>query len=153
MYKNALYTPSSDVMVPAAARLRQQTGPFYRCRHDVMVAMAALHSRREHYILQLCLLSFFFLLFFLTYSQQSQIGCPHIMWSSTNFMSEICCMRPAANAGCKNYAKLPSVDHHTTLSGYIFATKACIHSLKNLVKQQYLLLASSQYGEFQPTNG
>jgi len=38
--------------------------------------------------------------------------------------------------------------HHTTLSGYIFATKACIDNRKKLVKQQYLLLVSLQYGEF-----
>ena len=33
----------------------------------------------------------------------------------------------------------PSVHHRTTLSGYIFATKACVHNRKELVKQQYLL--------------
>ena len=46
-------------------------------------------------------------------------------------MSEMCCMRLAENTGCKNYAKKsPSVHHHTTLSGYIFATKACIDNQK-----------------------
>jgi len=34
---------------------------------------------------------------------------------------------------------LPSTHHHTTLSGYVFATKACINNRKKLVKQQYLL--------------
>jgi len=32
----------------------------------------------------------------------------------------------------------PSGHHRTTLSGYIFATKACIDSRKKHVKQQYL---------------
>jgi len=35
--------------------------------------------------------------------------------------------------------KSPSVHHRTTLSGYIFATKAGIDNNKKLVKQQYLL--------------
>jgi len=48
---------------------------------------------------------------------------------------------------------LPSGHRRTTLSGYIFATKACIDNRKKLVKQQYLLHMSSQYGELRPTNG
>jgi len=39
-------------------------------------------------------------------------------------------MRLAANAGCKNS---PSVHHHTTLLGYIFATKAHINNWKKIV--------------------
>ena len=40
----------------------------------------------------------------------------------------------------KKIAKKTSSAHHrTTLSGYIFATKAYIDNRKNLVKQQYLL--------------
>ena len=41
----------------------------------------------------------------------------------------------------------------STLSGYIFATGACINSPKKLVKQQYLPHTFSQYGELWPTNG
>ena len=48
----------------------------------------------------------------------------------------------------------PSGHHCTTLSGYIFATKACIDNRKKeLVKQQYLLHMSSQYVELRPTSG
>jgi len=46
----------------------------------------------------------------------------------------------------------PCVHHHTTLSGYIFAT-AHVHNRKKLVKQQYLPHMSSQYGELRSTNG
>jgi len=54
--------------------------------------------------------------------------------------SEKCCTRLAENTGRKKIAKnLPSGHHCTTLSGYIFATKALIDSRKKLVKQQYLL--------------
>jgi len=46
-----------------------------------------------------------------------------------------------------------SARHRTTLSGCIFAAKACIDNQKNLVKQHYLLHMSSQYGELQPSSG
>jgi len=49
--------------------------------------------------------------------------------------------------------KSPSGHHRTTLSGYIFATKACVENRKKLVKQQYLLYMSSRYGELQHTSG
>jgi len=39
------------------------------------------------------------------------------------------------------------------LSGYIFATKAHIDNWKKIVKQQYLLHMSPQYGELRPTSG
>jgi len=47
----------------------------------------------------------------------------------------------------------PSGHHHTTLSGCIFATKACIGNRGKSVKQQYVLHMSSQYGELRLTNG
>jgi len=47
----------------------------------------------------------------------------------------------AGNAGPKKRQKLaiwaPS-HHRTTLLGYIFASKSCIHNRKKLVKQQYI---------------
>jgi len=49
--------------------------------------------------------------------------------------------------------KSPSGHYRTTLSGYIFPTKARINNRKKLVKQQYLLHMSPQYGELQPTSG
>jgi len=45
--------------------------------------------------------------------------------------------------------KSPSGHHPTTLSGYIFATKATVG--KKLVKQQYLH-TSPKYGELRPTS-
>ena len=55
------------------------------------------------------------------------------------------------NTGRKKVAKNR---HRTTVSGYIFATKARIDNRKiKLVKQQYLLHMSSQYGELRPTSG
>ena len=65
-------------------------------------------------------------------------------------MSEMCCTQLTENRRRK---KSPYVHHGTTLSGYIFATMACIDNHKKLVKQQYLFHMSSQYGELRPTNG
>jgi len=47
----------------------------------------------------------------------------------------------------------PSRHHRTNLLGCIFATKAHIDNRKKLVKQQYVLHMSPQYGELRPTNG
>jgi len=49
--------------------------------------------------------------------------------------------------------KPPSAHHRTTLSGYVFANKACIDNLKQIFKQQYLLHMTPQYGERWPANG
>jgi len=47
--------------------------------------------------------------------------------------------------------KSPSGHHRTTLSGYIFATKACIDNhKKKLVKQQHLLHMSQNMVNFSP---
>jgi len=64
--------------------------------------------------------------------------------------SETFCTQLAENVGRK---KSPSAHHRTTLSGYVFATKALSTIGKKLVKLQYLLHMSSQYGGLRPTNG
>jgi len=53
----------------------------------------------------------------------------------------------------KIFKNLPSAHHRITLSCYIFATKAPIDNRKKLIKQQYLLHMSPQYGELRPTSG
>ena len=85
-------------------------GVQVRC--SLHVFMAARHSRRGHYILQLWfLLSSFFFFFFLGYSQRSEIGClPYLhTWCglSVNLQcrSKMCCTRLAENTGRKNYTK------------------------------------------------
>jgi len=60
----------------------------------------------------------------------------------------MCCTRLAGTQ--KIRLKSPSGHHPTTLSGYIFATKADIDNRKKLVKQQYLPYMSPQYGELGP---
>jgi len=104
------------------------------------------------------LLSSFFV--FLAYSQLSQIGClPYFhTWcglsANLGCRSESCCTRLAGNAEPKNSPKKSPYGHHrTTLSGHIFPTKAHIDNRKKIVKQQYLLHMSSQYGELRPSSG
>jgi len=53
----------------------------------------------------------------------------------------------------KSGQKSPSGHHRTTLSSYLFATKARIDNRKKVVRQQYLPHISSQYGELRPTSG
>ena len=119
------------------------------------IFMAVLRSRCGHYTLQLRLLSFFVLSFFVAYSQRSETGClPYFhTWCglSANLerRSEMCCTQLAGNTGRKNDAKRsPTAHHRTTLLGCIFVTKARIDNWKKkLVKQQYLPQMFSQYGE------
>jgi len=66
----------------------------------------------------------------------------------------MCCTWLAENTGRKNYPKIAIWAPSHNFVGYIFTIKACIDSRKKkLVKQQYLLRMSSQYGELRPTNG
>ena len=93
--------------------------------------MAALRSRCGHYIFVL-----WFLLLFLAYFQPSHIGwLPYFhTWcgfsANLGCRSETCCMRLAENTGTKNCQKFAIRHHSTTLSGYIFATKAHIDNRK-----------------------
>ena len=78
-------------------------------------------------------LSFCLSFFFFAYSQPSQIGrLPYFhtrcgLSANLGCRSATCCMWLAENTGRKNS---PSAHHRTTLSGYIFATKACIETRK-----------------------
>jgi len=115
--------------------------------------MAALCNRAGHYIFALWFLSSIFFFLFL----------PRLISAATDWMStillhecrsEMCCSRLAANTGRKKSRQNSSSGHHrTTSSGYICATKAHIDNPKKLVKQQYVLYMSQQYGELRPTSG
>jgi len=80
----------------------------------------------------------------------------HLVWPWCKFRMQVWNVLHVARWKCKNQkiAKIStSGHHHTNLSAYIFATKACIHSRKKLVKKQYLFHISSQHGELRPTSG
>jgi len=104
-------------------------------------------------------LSIFFGLFFLAYSQLSQIGClPYFRtWCglSVNLecRSETCCTWMAENTGCK---KSPKIRHLRTIAQLCRALSSQLRHVstigKKLVKQQYLPHMSSQHGEHRPTS-
>jgi len=100
------------------------------------------HQRRGNllwppYVADADIILFYLSIFFLTYSQPSQIG--YLLYFHTRCglsanlgcRSETCCMRLAEYTGRKKIAKnMPSAHHRTTLSGSSFATKACIDNRK-----------------------
>jgi len=64
----------------------------------------------------------------------------------------MCCTRLAGNTGREMMQRSPSAHHRTTLSGYIFATKARIDNGKNLLNRNISPYAL-QYGELWLTSG
>ena len=60
---------------------------------------------------------------------------PHMVWPYANLE----CRSARGSLEIQDAKKSPFWHHRTTLSGYIFGTKACIDSRKKTVKQQYLL--------------
>ena len=127
----------------------------------VSVIIVAMWNRADHYIFILWfLLSFFLLLFFLAYSQLSQIGClPHFhTWcglsAKLGCRSETCCTRLAENTGHKKVAKNRHLGTVAQLCRAISLQLRHVSTIgKKLVKQQYLLHTYSQYGELRPTSG
>jgi len=65
--------------------------------------------------------------------------------------SEICCTQLAENAAPKKITKnSPSGHHRATLSGYVFATKACIDNRKNLLNSNISLTCPYNMVNFGP---
>jgi len=113
-----------------------------------------------HYIFILWFLLSFFYLFFFAYAQPSHIVClPYFTtWcglsANLRCRSETCCMRLAENTGCK---KSPKICHLRTITQLCWAISSQLRHVstvgEKLVKQQYVLHMSSQYGELRPTSG
>ena len=104
--------------------------------------MVALWNRADHYIFALWFLSSFSFSFFFFSSpnlKPSQIGCLlyfHIwcdLSANLECRSEMYCTRLAGNAGRTKSPKDRRMGTTTTLSGYIFASKARIDSRKKLL--------------------
>jgi len=105
----------------------------------ISYVIASFDSMAGQYILQLCFLLSFFLLFSLPILSDRRLDVYRTTTGpSANLecRSEMCCTRLTENTEHKNS---PSAHHRTTLSGYIFITKARIDNQKKFVKQQYLL--------------
>jgi len=108
------------------------------------VIMAALCNRAGHYIFVLWFLSFYLLLFSSPNLSGRRLDVYHTStqwcgpsaslmegWIDLERRSEMCCTRLAGNTEGK---KIAIWHHRTSLSGYIFGTKACIDNRKKLVK-------------------
>ena len=123
------------------------------------LVMAALCNRAGHYIFALWFLSIFLSFFSSPNLSGHRLDVYH---TSTHGVAvvriENAGLKCAARGSCKyrmqkSRQKSPSGHHRTTLSGYIFATRARIDNRKKLVKQQYLLHMSLEYGELRPSSG
>jgi len=104
--------------------------------------MAAVWNRAGHYIFVLWffLLSFFFFLLSFFSSpilSRRRLDVYHTwcgLSANLKCTSEMCCTRLAENTGRKKIPKnSPPAHHRTTLSGYIFSTKAYIDNLEKLL--------------------
>jgi len=120
--------------------------------------MAALRSRCGHYIFALWfLLSFFFLSFFLAYSQPSQIGClPYFhtlcgLTTNLGCRSETCCTRLTENTGCEKSPKIHYLRIIAQLCRAISSQLRHVSTIEKKLVQQYLSHMSLQYGELWPT--
>ena len=121
----------------------------------VALIMAALCNRTDHYIFALWFLLFSIFLFFsspnlsrrrLDVCHTSAHGVALVRTSDTG-------LKRAARGSlkiqdAKKSPKSPSGHHRTTLSGYIFETKACINNGEKTVKQQYVLQMSRNMMNF-----
>ena len=121
--------------------------------------MAALHSRCRHYIFSLW---FLLLCTFFNFSpnvSHRRVDVNHTYtWcglrANLGCRSETCCIRCAENTGRK---RSPKIRHLTTIAQLCRAISSHLRHIltigKKLVKQQYLLHMSSEYGEYRPTSG
>ena len=132
--------PSSSFFFffPLYGRFMEYSRPLY---FVLCFLMVAVRSRCGHYILQL---GYFLLLLSWCFRRliSAVVDCMstillHMVCLSANLecRSEICWTRLAGNTGRKKWRnKSPSAHHRTTLSGYIFATKACVDNRKKTLK-------------------
>jgi len=122
--------------------------------------MAALCNRAGHYTFALWFLSSSFFLFFLAWSQRSEIGClPSYFHTrcglSVNLecRSEIAACGSLKNTGRKNYAKNRHLGTIAQVCQAISSQLRHASTIGKSVKHQFLIYMSLQYGELRPTRG
>ena len=114
-----------------------------------VLVMVALCNRADHYIFILFLLLLLLLLSFFFSSPNlsgRRLDVYHTSTHMCEFRMQVWNVLHAARwkyRTQKSRQKSPSRHHRTTLSCYIFATKARIDNRKKLVKHQYVLHMSS----------
>ena len=135
--------------------------PLYVLRNtigklDYVVIMVALWIRAGHYIFILWFVSIFCLLFPRLISAAADWMSTillHMAWPLCKFRMQVWNVLQAARWKYRTQKwrkKSPSAHHRTTLSGYIFATKAHMYNRKKRVKHQYLLRCSHNMVNFGP---
>jgi len=122
----------------------------------VIIIMVALWTRGDHYI--------FILWFLLSCSFFPRLISAVGDWMSAYFhtwcglsanlgcSSETRCTRLAGNAGHKKSPKSPSAHHRTTLSGYIFTTKARIDDRKKNLSSNISAICPCNIVNLRPTS-
>jgi len=144
-----------------------QPSPFFSYSrshaHSNVFFLAALWNiqGRPLYFLSMWFLpsssSSFFLSVFLAYSQPSQIGC--LPYTSTHDVALVRIYDAGLKCDARGSQKIaknsPSAHHRTTLSGYIYATKARIDNRKNVLNSNSIPPPHvlTIYGELRPTSG
>jgi len=126
------------------------------------LVMVALWNSADHYIFILSfVLSIFFPRLISAVAEcMSASGClPYLnTWcglsANLRCRSETCCMRLTENTAHKNAAKNRHLSTIAQLSQVISSQLRHVSTIgKKLVKQQYVLQMSAQYGELRPTSG
>ena len=116
--------------------------------------MAALCNGTGHFIF--AMVSSFYL-FFSPSLVRRRLGVSHTwrgLSADLRCRSETCCTRLAENTGCKNLPKNRHLGTITQLCGAMSSQLRHASTIgKKVVKQQYLLHMSPQYGELWPTIG
>ena len=121
--------------------------------------MAAQWGRPLYFAAVVSFFFFFLSFFFSRQSQRSQIECLlHFhtccgLCLNLECRSEMCCTRLAENTGRKNLPKIRCLRTIAQLCRAITLQLMRVSTIGKLVKQQYRLHMSSQYGESRPTNG
>jgi len=119
--------------------------------------MIALWNRADHYIFIVWFLLFSFCPRLIsTVADWMSTILPHMVWRC-EFKMQVWNLLHGARWKYRTQIldqKSPSGHHRTTLSGYISSQLRHVSSVgKKLVKQQYVLHMSPQYGELRPTSG
>jgi len=123
------HTPRYTYMLRKRRAVKNVTKGFF---------MVAVHNRTDHYIFALLFLSssiFFYSSLISAAAGWMSTILWHMAWPWCEFRMQVWKVLQAARCKCrtqKSRQKSPSGHRPTTLSGYIFATKACIDNRKKL---------------------
>ena len=109
---------------------------------SLFIYYGRLWNRTDHYNFSCCSLFFFFPRLISAAADWMSAILPHMVWPQCEFKMQVWNLLHAArwkHRTQKSRQKSPSGHQRTTLSGYIFATKAHIDNRRKLIKQQCVL--------------